>query len=254
MAPIIASFGWRMAFHAMGILEIIFVAIYAFVLRPTHKKTIEARKTAVAAVPWRKILTNGMLWQFFLIVFGLSVITKGLDFWILPYLLQARHLNLAGISWLVPLPSIAAGLGAIASGWILTHYFTGRENLLLASLATTLFVFGMYQCPSLAAVITFEIATYFFKSVVFTGTFAFFAELVGKKEYGSSVRIVNFGGQLAGFVAPIVIGALVTAFKGSYSIAFLFLVGAAAVAFLSSLSLNTRKLAAQKLVVGGECK
>jgi nitrate/nitrite transporter NarK len=121
--------------------------------------------------------------------------------------------------------------------------------LAVTSLGATVLMFAMYKSTSLSAVIGFEIATYFFKSLAFSGTFALFAELVGKEEYGSSVGIVNFGGQLAGFIAPIVIGWLVTIFNGSYSAAFLFLVFAAALAFVSSISLNAKKVAEKKVAV-----
>lgn len=251
IAPIIATFGWRVSFHLMGLIGVAFVIVYAVILRPRRRAVAADKAGTIKRVSWKQILTNGMLWQFFLIVFGLSVITKGLDSWMPTYLLQARHINLAGISWMVPLPSIAAGVGAIVSGFILTKWFKGHEKLMLAvtSLGATVLMFAMYKSTSLSAVIGFEIATYFFKSLAFSGTFALFAELVGKEEYGSSVGIVNFGGQLAGFIAPIVIGWLVTVFNGSYSAAFLFLVFAAALAFVSSISLNAKKVAEKKITV-----
>jgi nitrate/nitrite transporter NarK len=69
-----------------------------------------------------------------------------------------------------------------------------------------------------------------------------------KRAYGSSIGIVNFGGQLAGFLAPIIIGVLVQSFGGSYSIAFLFLVFAAAIAFIVSLTLNNKDLQVSKQI------
>lgn len=248
VAPFIATLGWRAAFHTMGIIGVIFVIVYALVLRPKKQAQREAVDSKIIKVPWKDVLTNRMLWQFFLVVFGLSVVTKGLDSWMPTYLLQARHISLAGIAWMVPMPSIAAGVGSITSGFILTKFFKGHEKMMLAltSLCATGFMFGMYLSTSVMAVIGFEIMTYFFKSIAFAGTFALFAQLVNEREYGSAVGIVNFGGQLAGFIAPIVIGYLVTMFKGSYSAAFLFIVFAAAIAFISSLSINSKKIKEQQ--------
>ena len=160
------------------------------------------------------------------------------------YLLAARHINLAGISWLVPLPSLAAGAGSLISGYIMARFFKGKEKLFIgvASLLATGLMFGMYKSTALPAVIIFEILTYFCKSIAFAGTFALFAELVSKKAYGSSVGIVNFGGQLSGFLAPIIIGILVQISGGSYAAAFLFLVFTAGVAFIAALTLNPAKL------------
>lgn len=244
VAPIIATLGWREAFQAMGIIGIIFVIVYAVLLRPKQKEKAAAAGVAGNKVPWKNILSNGMLWQFFLVVFCLSIITKGLDSWMPTYLLTAHHISLAGIAWMVPMPSIFAGIGAIVSGFILVKFFKGHEKLMLAltSLCATGFMFGMYEAKSVAAVIAFEIATYFFKSLAFAGTYALLAQLISKDEYGSAVGIVNFGGQLAGFLAPLIIGFMVSAFNGSFSVGFLFIVFAAAVAFVAALTISSSKI------------
>ena len=184
----------------MGLLGIAFIIVYAIILRPKKQAALKESGNVIQEhVPWKTVLTNGVLWQFFLIVFGLSSVTKGLDSWMPTYLLAARHINLAGISWLVPLPSLAAGAGSLISGYIMARFFKGKEKLFIgvSSLLATGLMFGMYKSTALPAVITFEILTYFCKSIAFAGTFALFAELVSKKAYGSSVGIVNFGGQLS---------------------------------------------------------
>ncbi len=246
MAPIIAFLGWRTAFHFMGIIGLIFVVVYFFVLRPI--KSTKSVTTNRKKIVWGQVLSNRIIWQFFIVVFGLSVVTKGLDTWMPTYLLQSRHINLAGVAWMVPLPSLAAGVGAVLSGFIMVKFFKNHEKWLiaLASLLTTVFMFGMYRSSTLAGVISFEVLTYFFKSIAFSGSFAFFAQLMTQKAYGSSVGIVNFGGQLAGFLAPILIGVLVQSFGGSYSVAFLFLVFAAGVAFLASLTFSAKELMNRK--------
>lgn len=243
IAPIIASVGWRSAFHLLGIVGIVFVVVYFFVMKPKQQKE-KSTNSKRAKVNWSQVLTNKMIWQFFIVVFGLSSVTKGLDTWMPTYLLQARHINLAGVAWMVPLPSIAAGIGAIASGFIMIKWFDGKEKWLIAltSLLATVFMFGMYKATSVGAVITFEVITYFFKSIAFSSSFAFFARLMTKNAYGSSIGIVNFGGQLAGFIAPILIGFLVQLFGGSYSAAFLFLVVAAGIAFITSLTFNEKNI------------
>ena len=245
IAPVIAFAGWRTAFLRVGLRGIAFIIVYAIILRPKKQAALKESGNVIQEhVPWKTVLTNGVLWQFFLIVFGLSSVTKGLDSWMPTYLLAARHINLAGISWLVPLPSLAAGAGSLISGYIMARFFKGKEKLFIgvSSLLATGLMFGMYKSTALPAVITFEILTYFCKSIAFAGTFALFAELVSKKAYGSSVGIVNFGGQLSGFLAPIIIGVLVQVSGGSYAAAFLFLVFTAGVAFIAALTLSPSKL------------
>lgn len=55
-----------------------------------------------------------------------------------------------------------------------------------------------------------------------------------EKGYGSSIGIVNFGGQLGGFIGPLLIGEIVQ-FTSSYSAAFLGLVFSAVLAVLACL-------------------
>jgi nitrate/nitrite transporter NarK len=60
---------------------------------------------------------------------------------------------------------------------------------------------------------------------------------------GSATGLMNFGGQLAGSVAPVVMGSLIVAFHGVYLAAFWFLVGSAIVSF----SRYTQRLAPSSL-------
>ena len=60
------------------------------------------------------------------------------------------------------------------------------------------------------------------------------AQILSEKTYGSSIGIVNFGGQLGGFVGPLLIGWIVQA-AGSYSAAFFGLVISALVAVIACL-------------------
>jgi sugar phosphate permease len=147
----------------MGIIGLVFVVAYIVVLRPIRQQVVNTNAKVQPKIPWSHVLTNKMIWQFFVVVFGLSIVTKGLDTWMPTYLLQARHIHLAGVAWMVPLPSVAAGIGAILSGLIMVGFFKNKEKWLIAiaSLLATAFMFGMYRSSSLFAVIAFEVLTYF---------------------------------------------------------------------------------------------
>lgn len=245
VAPIMIAFGWRMTFHVVGIIGIAFIIIYYFAVRPIRKnKSVDEGKKEVKKGNWSEILTSGMVWQFVIIAFGISMVNKGLDSWMPTYLLKVRHINLKSISYLVPLPFIAAGIGAFSSGWIMDKFFKNREKLIIAvsSLLTTIFVFEMYNSKTLTSVIIFEVITYFFKSITFASTYSLFSKIITQDNYGSSMGVLNFGGQLAGFVAPLAMGFLVDMFNGSYNAAFLFLVFSVGIAFIVSLTLNSKEI------------
>lgn len=92
----------------------------------------------------------------------------------------------------------------------------------------------MYQATALTWVIVCEVLTFFFKALAFTSCFAYIAQTPNLKNYGASIGLVNFGGQLGGFLAPIMIGAVVQLSGGSFTAAFFCLVLWALLAFISS--------------------
>lgn len=243
LAPFLVAFAigqwsWRGAFYFLGILGLVLFLIYLCYEHPFKalNKTASAPTRSKFAFSDLKKLDTKVI-SFLVIGLSLNVVTKGLDTWMPTYLLAKRHLDLKSIAWLVPLPTIAGGLAALISGFLLVHFFKNKERLLLslATLATLAFMFGMYQATSLIGVITFEVLTFFFKSLAFTSCFAYIAQTTNLKNYGATVGIINFGGQLGGFLAPIMLGALVQATNGSFTVAFLSLVIWALVAFIASL-------------------
>lgn len=237
VAPLIALLTWRGAFHVVGLIGIVYLVCYYFLERPLGKEIVD-RETGDTKVKgnfdWRVV-------SFTFVIFGLNVITKGLDTWMPTYLLQEQHINLKGIAWLVPLPSITAGVGAFIAGFIMAKFFAGRENWLisLCTMLTMLLMYGMFKATTLVGVITFEVLAYFTKSIAFAASYAFVAQLVAKTNYGASIGVVNFGGQVAGFIAPLLIGVVVQATR-SYSMAFLVLIGFALLAFVSSLTIRLK--------------
>lgn len=237
VAPLIASFGWRFTFHTVGILGLAYLVLYWFLERPLGKEMPDydtGNKSVKGKFDWRVI-------SFSIVVFGFSVITKGLDTWMPTYLLQARHINLKGIAWLVPLPSITAGIGALLAGFIMVKFFAGKEKWLISLMAmvTMVFMYGMFKSSNLTWVIIFEMLTYFTKSIGFAASYAYVAQLISKANYGASVGVVNFGGQLAGFLAPIMIG-FVLQITHTYSSAFLMLTMFALLSFVASLTIKSQ--------------
>ena len=147
-----------------------------------------------------------------------------------------------GVGLLLPLPYIMAGLSTAIGGWVMVRFFDGREKLLLigSSLLTAVFVYCMYSAASVEGVIAWQCLAYFFKSFVLATCIALPTKMLQAQLVGSGVGMVNLGGQLAGFISPLVIGFLVSAFA-NYDYAFSFLIGAAFFSVLVSLFIRTHK-------------
>ena len=230
IVPIIAASGWRSSFVWLGIGGLGLMLIYYLLERPL--KSLKEESKTFKKIVWKDI--DSRVWAFVIIGLALNIITKGLKTWMPVYFLKEQGINLKNLAWLVPLPVISGGIAAFISGFVMVHFFKNKERwmIIIASFLTLIFMFGLFKSTSLVGIVSFEVLIYFVKSLAFTGIFSFTANILSEKAYGSSIGIVNFGGQLGGFCGPLLIGWIVQVTQ-SYSSAFLGLVISALVAAIA---------------------
>jgi len=244
IAPLILWLGWRDVFLAIGLAGIVFAVFYALTVRRSVAVFEDAAlPRAATKVSVKELLRMPLIWKIVMVWFCLSLLNKGLDAWMPMYLLTVRGLDIKTVGMLVPLPFISASIATAMGGWLMTRFFDGKEKFLMmgSCVLTGVFVYGMYQAHSTTQVIAFQTVAYFFKSFVFATAFALPTKILSQRLVGTGIGMVNFGGQLAGFVSPMVIGFLVE-YTGSYNSAFLFLLGAVVVAALVSTSISAQKI------------
>jgi sugar phosphate permease len=245
MAPLLIAFGWRHAFEVIGFAGVAFALVY-FVLVP-HIRSFAGNEpttpqTAVKQASKRELLKNPFLWQLLTVWFGLSCVNKGLDSWMPTYLLQQRGLDLKAVGMLTPIPFLLATIATAIGGWVMTTFFADREKYLLIGSATLtgIFLYAMYKSQTIGGLIFFQSLVYFFKSFVLATVVALPTKILPDDQIGTGVGMVNFGGQSAGFVAPAVMGFLVTG-TGSFDAAFDFLLVMTALAALVAMTIRTRE-------------
>ncbi|MFL9925268.1 MFS transporter [Herbaspirillum lusitanum] len=251
IAPMIIAFGWRNVFHYIGIVGVVFAVVYWFVVKPIRQTrnsgnaAADAEKKAINKQAFRALLKTPLMWQIVAVWFGLSIVNKGLDSWMPTYLMTQRGLNLKSVGMLLPLPYVLAGIATAIGGWVMMRFFDGRERVLLigSSILTAIFIYCMYTADSVAALITYQCIAYFFKSFVLATCIALPTKMLPANLIGTSIGMVNLGGQSAGFISPLVIGFLVSAFN-NYDYAFGFLIAAACFSVLVSLFIRTMKSSA----------
>jgi nitrate/nitrite transporter NarK len=98
----------------------------------------------------------------------------------------------------------------------------------------------MYRSESITALIVFQSLLYFFKSFVLATVIALPTKLLRNDQIGTGIGMINFGGQSAGFVAPAVMGFIVSG-TGSFDAAFGFLIVMTAIAVVVAATINTRQ-------------
>jgi MFS family permease len=241
MAPLIIWLGWRHAFEVIGGAGIVFAVLYmTLVPRKAPIRDPGAATTGKTAAPMRELMKNPILWQLLIVWFCLSCVNKGLDSWMPIYLLQQRGLDLKAVGLLTPIPFVLATISTAIGGWVMTTYFAEREKYLLmgASTLTGIFLYAMYKSDTITSLIVYQSLVYFFKSFVLAAVIALPTKLLQDDQIGSGIGMVNFGGQSAGFIAPAVIGFIVTG-TGSFDAAFGFLVTMTALAVVVASTINT---------------
>jgi MFS family permease len=241
MAPLIIWLGWRHAFTAIGVAGIAFAIIYWVAIPRSGSTTpaAQARKQ-VSTADMRELLKNPLLWQLLTVWFGLSCVNKGLDSWMPTYLLQQRGLDLKAVGLLAPIPFVLATISTAMGGWVMTTFFAEKEKYLLIASSTLsgFFLYAMYRSETITALIVFQSLLYFFKSFVLATVIALPTKLLRNDQIGTGIGMINFGGQSAGFVAPAVMGFIVSG-TGSFDAAFGFLVVMTAIAVVVAATINT---------------
>lgn len=139
---IIVHFGWRTAFVSFGSMGLVWAAVWHWYYRDTPAEhagvnaaelalisnTVAAKKAAVAAVPWKQILSSNQMWTLSMMYFcyGYSLAVY-LD-WFPKYLNAERGFSIGKMGLYASLPLFAGVFGDIAGGWI-SDLLTGRLGL-----------------------------------------------------------------------------------------------------------------------------
>jgi MFS family permease len=246
MAPLIIWLGWRHAFTAIGAIGIAFAVVYWIAIprsRASGQVPAAAVGKQVSAADVRELLKNPLLWQLLTVWFGLSCVNKGLDSWMPTYLLQQRGLDLKAVGLLTPIPFVLATISTAIGGWVMTRFFAEKEKYLLIGSSTLsgIFLYAMYKSQTIAALIVFQSLLYFFKSFVLATVIALPTKLLRDDQIGTGIGMINFGGQSAGFVAPAVMGFIVSG-TGSFDAAFAFLVVMTAIAVVVAATIHTTQV------------
>ena len=256
IVPLILWFGWRGMFQALGCIGLVYVFFYAFFVKqvkPEEEEKAGAKKGSKKEY-FLKLLHFSIIWKLVVCAFCISCINKGLDAWMPTYLIAERGINLKAVGYVTPIPFMASFLSTAVCGWIMNKYFDRVEQYMIGICAvmTAVFLYLMYNAETLFWVVVFQCGVYFFKACILGSAVAIVLKIVTGNIAGSATMIVNMGGQVAGFISPVVMGYLVSVFNGSFNAVFYYLIGAASVCALSAFLIPKRKEAMLDLGEGSE--
>ncbi len=237
--PLIAVYsldhlGWRGSFSILGLLAFaIAIAIVIFVPNPPEAQVRTGAKTG-----YRELLKNPIVLLLFVSIFCINIPSYGLMAWLPKYLVQQRGMSLDVSGMVVATGGLGIWISSLATGWLVGRYMQGKEPKVIfcCALLSALCIWLVFTSASAVTAGLFLFLGYVFLMASFVTVFTLPMKRLPSDVMGAAMGIINTGGTLGGFVAPIAMGYLITASHG-YLSTFVFLALAMVVAGLAILPL-----------------
>jgi len=230
------SLGWRGSFSVLGLLAFaIAICIVIFVPKAEQVATPLRNNTQGG---YRTLLKNPIVVLLFISIFCINIPSYGLMAWLPKYLVQHRGMSLETSSLVVATGGLGIWISSLATGWLVGRYMQGREPKVVfcSSMLSALCIWLVYTTSSAMTAGLFLFLGYIFLMASFVTVFTLPMKRLPTDIMGAAMGIINTGGTLGGFVAPIVMGYLITVTQ-SYLAPFIFLSVAMVVAGVAILPL-----------------
>lgn len=233
VALAVVYLGWRSAFHILSVVGLAVAVMLWLALRGG----MAGQRGRMAARPkhqLRELLRRPDALKLTFIWFGTSIVYIGMISWMPSYLLKAYRIDLLHVGIASTIPYLIAFLGTNVVGWLLDRYGKGREKhfMMAGALGSAVFLALMISTTSITLLVAYWTLCLLSFNFVYATVFSIPLKYFPEHLIGSATGLMNFGGQIAGSLAPSVMGALIVAFHGSYLVALSFLVSSALLAFI----------------------
>ncbi|PKE29741.1 MFS transporter [Rahnella sp. AA] len=237
----LGTLGWRGSFSLLGLLAFaIAAAIIIFVPNPPKAES----RTGVAT-GYRELLKNPIVVLLFVSIFCINIPSYGLMAWLPKYLVQQRGMPLDVSGMVVATGGMGIWISSLATGWLVGRYMQGKEPKVIfcSAMLSALCIWLVYTSASALTAGLFLFLGYIFLMAAFVTVFTLPMKRLPPEVMGAAMGLINTGGTLGGFVAPIAMGYLITVTHGYFS-TFVFLALAMVVAGLAILPLTLKPRAA----------
>ena len=123
-----------------------------------------------------------------------------------------------------------------------TKYAAGREKwvLLAGALGVALFIYLMMGASTINEAIIYSVLAFTCMAFISSTVFVLPLKYLPMGMIGSATGFINFMQQVAGIIAPTVMGFLLTRFAGSYVPVFYFVIGSVLFSAVIALLIKTK--------------
>lgn len=240
---------WRIAYAVLGSLYLVaFLLIWIFV-SDGNKDDASAQAAAQAQAQaddkpkFSTVITNRNVIVLFIAMFLINIVLYGNMSWLPSYITKTFHLSVGQAGYILAFNAIFTTAATIFSGKLLSKFFLHKERpaTIGAVLIMAVLIIAFVLSKNLVVAIVLLIFIGMFSTLVFTSIFTWPHKIMDARVIGSAIGVVNTGGTLGGFVAPMAIGYLVKLAGGSFTPAFFFLAGVAVCVAVTVLFLKLPK-------------
>jgi sugar phosphate permease len=236
VVPIVAAYGWRMAFYLFGILGVVWAIVWYWWYRdyPTEKPGVHpeeikeigtgSSRAAHHGLPWGEALKRGNLWKIMLMYHTYCWGSYFYLSWMPTYLRAGRGFSADEMKIYAMLPFLAGALGNMVGGAtsdMLVRRFglrIGRKTVGATGLAVSaLCLFGTAVTSDRLVAVGLLTFGYFSMDCMLPVSWSLCLD-VGRKHAGAVTGAMNMAGQFGSFMSSVAFGRLVDAFGGRYDI------------------------------------
>ena len=257
-AGIIAAFGWRTVFVSLALPG--FLVGWYFWNYVKENPADHARMTpeelaeltagdapgaggtagsGKSGIAFKDFIKKPILWQMALVWFFFDITFWGFVSWLPSYLMKVRGFTILQTGVANSIPFLCGAVGTLAGGWLSDRLRGYRKWLYIPSALVAAFLLYLtYTVPSAEMAVIYQSISSFFMFLAMAAFWGLIMDSIPASIMGSSSATVNFGGQVAGFVSPFVMGYLIKTSGGSFDAAFMFIIAAMAISAAVTLTIG----------------
>jgi ACS family hexuronate transporter-like MFS transporter len=227
VATIIANYGWRTAFVAVGLVGLVWLVFWCPVYRTPSQAEVaralvptpggvgarESVPAEAAPEPVLKLIRTRFVWSFTLAKIFMDPVWWFYTFWFPEYLKHARDFNLAAIGKFSWIPFAVAGAGNLLGGW-LSAFLLSRGCSLTVARKSAITFFAALMLSAIPAVLVrdaaLSIGLVSIAMLGYTGSLANMlampADVFGKHAVASVYGLASMGSGFGGMLFTLITG------------------------------------------------
>lgn len=224
----VIAINWRYGYLLLGTLFLVAFLLVLFLLPKGSQEPAlsqDHQPTDRTKVPFKQVITNRNVLLLFVIMLLVNITYYGAMSWLPSYLTKTYSLSLGAAGAILAVNALSQVVGSYLTGVCLSRWFEGQQKpyILICGLISAASIITLVNVHSIILSLVLVALIGMTTIAAFTATFTWPQSLFSGGAIGSSVGIINTGGTFGGFLAPVIIGALVQNAGGDFKIGFIFL-------------------------------